>query len=238
MSAPWPVIVLGMHRSGTSCLAGCLESAGLYLGAVNTQAPFNARGNRENRAIMDLNDAVLAASGGAWDDPPGRVDWCEEHKQRRDEIVAAYPKDTAWGFKEPRTLLTLAGWLEALPNARLVGTFRHPAAVAQSLKHRNAFTEDKSHALWLAYNRRLLALWQIKRFPLVCFDWEPEVYLARVGQVAQGLGLARPEQAAGFFGSELRHHRPQTILPPELQAVYDALRVAAENQGVDAETGR
>lgn len=43
------VLILGMHRSGTSCLAGSLQEAGLYLGEVNTAAPHNAKGNRESR---------------------------------------------------------------------------------------------------------------------------------------------------------------------------------------------
>ena len=57
--------VLGMHRSGTSCLTGTLEEAGVFLGEVVVQAKFNARGNRENRRIMDLHNAVLAAKGSS-----------------------------------------------------------------------------------------------------------------------------------------------------------------------------
>jgi len=45
-----PMLILGMHRSGTSCLAGCLQAAGLISGEVNIQAMYNAKGNRENLA--------------------------------------------------------------------------------------------------------------------------------------------------------------------------------------------
>jgi hypothetical protein len=41
-----PIIILGMHRSGTSLVAGCLEAAGLYLGPVNNYAPFNKKGKQ------------------------------------------------------------------------------------------------------------------------------------------------------------------------------------------------
>jgi len=41
-----------------------------------------------------------------------------------------------WGFKDPRTLLTLDGWLEALPEVSLAATFRHPLSVAGSLQER------------------------------------------------------------------------------------------------------
>ena len=65
------ILILGMHRSGTSCLAGSLQEAGLYLGEVNTTAPHNAKGNRESRTIVALHDGLLQANGGAWDAPPG-----------------------------------------------------------------------------------------------------------------------------------------------------------------------
>jgi SAM-dependent methyltransferase len=219
------VLLLGMHRSGTSCLAGCLEEAGLYLGAVNTKAPYNARGNRENRAIRELNDEVLEANGGAWDSPPQSVQWSTAQRQRRDAILAAYPVNGAWGFKEPRSLLTLDGWLEVLPAPRCVGTFRHPTAVAESLRQRNGFTLEKSYALWLAYNRRLLAYQARFGFPLICFDWEPTQYAQRLSEIAQKLGLPAADCGLHFFESGLRHHRKETdkILPSEVQSLYDRL---------------
>jgi len=64
------IAVLGMHRSGTSCLTGLLEDAGVPLGDVQKENPHNPLGNQENLRIMHLHDAVLAANGGSWDAPP------------------------------------------------------------------------------------------------------------------------------------------------------------------------
>jgi len=47
-----PLIILGMHRSGTSALAGSLEGAGLNLGPVSTHEVDNAKGNREDTRII------------------------------------------------------------------------------------------------------------------------------------------------------------------------------------------
>ena len=74
------VSIVGMHRSGTSCLAGTLEEAGLHLGNVITEAPHNAKGNRENRSIMDLHEELLVHSGGSWDRPPDRLSWSDAHR--------------------------------------------------------------------------------------------------------------------------------------------------------------
>ena len=71
MELPARVIcILGMHRSGTSCLTGSLQEAGLSLGDCHTWNPHNLRGNRENQAFVDLHDDILKANHGAWDAPP------------------------------------------------------------------------------------------------------------------------------------------------------------------------
>jgi len=225
------VILLGMHRSGTSCLAGSLEEAGLHFGDVNRRARHNAKGNLENRAIMDLHEAVLTANDGSWDDPPERAIWSSDHKAQRDAIIATYPTGKIWGFKDPRTLLTLDGWLDALPTARCVGTFRHPLAVVRSLHTRNGFSHDKSIALWSYYNRTLLHYQSQLQFDLVCFDWPAGRYDADMSIIAAGLNLPPPSDRFSFFEPGLRksHVHPSTNLPEEIQAIYGSLVAIASS---------
>ncbi|MCB1919737.1 MAG: sulfotransferase family protein [Candidatus Competibacteraceae bacterium] len=205
-SQSFAVLILGMHRSGTSCLAGSLQEAGLYLGEVNTAAPHNAKGNRESRAIMELQDDLLRANGGDWDAPPEQVVWSPEHRARRDAIIAGYPDDRVWGFKDPRTLLTLSGWLEALPSVRFVGAFRHPLAVAASLHARNQVPVEKSLNLWAAYNRLLVDYQRRFGFPMVCFDWPPERYHQSLQAIVSALNLKAPSEGFSFFESALRRN--------------------------------
>lgn len=230
---PSTVLILGMHRSGTSCLAGSLQEAGLYLGEVNTAAPHNAKGNRESRAIMDLQDDVLRTNGGAWDAPPERAIWSAGHRAWRDAIIATYPTHGTWGFKDPRTLLTLEGWLEALPPVRFVGTFRHPLAVAASLQARNGFPTEKSLALWETYNRLLLDDQRRFGFPILCFDWPPERYHQHLRKIAPLLGLTVPETGFTFFESALRSNQAalnDRNLPPSVAALYRELHEVANRR--------
>ena len=216
-----------MHRSGTSCLTGCLEEAGLALCDVNSKAPYNAKGNRENRSIMVLHDALLADNGGAWDDPPSApLIWSAARLAERDALIAQYPTDRLWGFKDPRTVFTLEGWLEALPHARLVGTFRHPMMVAQSLKCRDGFATEQALALWLSYNRRLETLLDRHGGQLVCFDWPRARYTEAVAAVARAHGLMPPKQGFSFFESALRRSTGLAgqDMPPEVEALYLSLR--------------
>ena len=220
------VVILGMHRSGTSCLAGCLEEAGLVLGQVDRKGHTNPKGNRENRDIMDLNNTVLEENGASWDRPPDRpCHWSADHMEWRDRLIAEYPAHGPWGFKDPRTLLVLEGWLQGLPGAQLVGTFRHPLSVALSLQKRNGFDIDKSVDLWTTYNRRLLQVVESHKMPLLCFDWSAERYDTVLRTLALRLGLTPPASRFSFFESHLRRNAsdPDAPLPAPAQSVYQLL---------------
>jgi hypothetical protein len=228
------VTVLGMHRSGTSSLVGSLEAAGLPLGEVrSTPGPANEKGHREPAELIALHEDVLITSGGAWHMPPPQMRWTPRLQRRRDEFIAAHAGLPLWGWKEPRTLLVVDGWLDVLPELEMVGTFRHPAAVARSLHRRHGSdAPDMWLALWLAYNRRLLGLVEKRAFPLIDFDLEPEAYQARLVAIVGELGL-RTGHAHEFFDASLRTSQqkvPDLPLPAAVQQVYDRLREIAASQ--------
>jgi hypothetical protein len=124
------VCLLGMHRSGTSCLTGSLQAAGLYLGKHHTWNSHNPLGNRENPDMFDLHEDLLAANSGSWRTPPEKVIWADYHLDWARRIIAGFDQHPVWGFKDPRTLLTLAGWKSLLENVTCIGIFRHPLAAA------------------------------------------------------------------------------------------------------------
>lgn len=231
------IVILGMHRSGTSCLAGSLEEAGLVLGEVDRKRHTNPKGNRENLNIMDLNNAVLEANNASWNSPPDAAcHWSDEHIQWRDRLIADYPADSLWGFKDPRTLLVLEGWLQGLPGAQLVGTFRHPLAVAGSLRDRNGFEINTSFDLWTRYNRRLLQALGTYGMPLICFDWSAERYNTVLRALALRLGLTPPATRFSFFETGLRRNSIEqtTPLPVAAQDVYQQLLERSDAQLAEA----
>ena len=221
-----------MHRSGTSCLAGSLQQRGLHLGKVHEWRPYNLKGNRENQRIMDLNNAVLTHSDGSWDCPPERLAWDQACVDERDAIVRQLQDGCAgaWGFKDPRTLLTLAFWREGIADLRMVGTFRHPAQVARSLQARDArMSLAQGLELWRMYNQRLLDCHAEAAFPLVSFDAQEAAYRQAVDDIAQQLGLARERPANDFFERILRTPDADVVIdvPAPVLAVYERLIEAA-----------
>jgi len=227
--------VLGMHRSGTSCLTGCLQEYGLYLGDVVDKAPHNLKGNKESRILWDINDHVLEFNGGAWDNPPEDLLWNDALRSNRDIFISIYSAHSQWGFKDPRVTLVLPFWLEALPNMNFVGTFRNPMDVAQSLVKRNSdkFTIEKGLQLWKSYNLKLLEYSKRYDFPLVCFDWPAEKYLHAVKKLAQHSDLTQSfgEGSLSFFEKNLRHHSCENIdksIPEAILQIYTELLSKAE----------
>jgi hypothetical protein len=219
------ISVLGMHRSGTSCLAGSLEQQGLFLGEVNTSAPFNRRGNRERFDVMDLQGEILEASGGSWSSPPAVVAWQPEHVERAQAILAEHAGEPVWGFKDPRTLLTFDGWQQLVPDLEAVGIFRHPLRVARSLQSRNDLALDAGLALWRAYNDRLVEIHRRRPFPIVCFDEEPATLEAKLREAGDAVGLGPAKDGEPFFTDDLRNAAAEGgSVPSEIQALYEQLR--------------
>ncbi len=210
---------------------GSLENAGVFLGEVSRKNPHNTKGNQENLDLVALNDDVLRANGGSWDRPPASLQWGSSLRARRDNLIDHYAQHEVWGFKDPRTVLTLPFWLEAMPQMTMVGTFRNPTAVAGSIAKRSNWPHEKGVALWVAYNRIVRELIEQRAIPLISFDLPQEEYLTKLRILFARLGLPRPEAAAGFFEEGLRHQPTNepavTELAPEAQELYAFLQQRA-----------
>lgn len=227
------IAILGMHRSGTSLLAGTLQECGLDLGDVTTWAPANEKGNRESWALMALHEDLLRKAGGGWDQPPqGPVTWGPVHRGVRDAYIASFAGRPVWGFKDPRLLYVLEGWLEALPALEAVAIFRHPREVADSLRQRTPgrFTAEAALDLWLAFNRRLLE-WQARLgCPLLEYVPDGAAFNHAALAVARRLRLPAASDSATltFFEPRLRHQfAGEDPLPSEVADVYAELRARA-----------
>ncbi len=134
-----PVIVIGMHRSGTSLVARALHSSGVNMGL--RQSP-----NAESLAFRRLNEQLLAATGGSWfevDPARAAVQLGASRRGLVDRAAAALERTRRrhgvaepWGFKDPRTTLLIPVWAEVFAEARWIYLLRNGIDVALSLNRR------------------------------------------------------------------------------------------------------
>jgi hypothetical protein len=225
------IFVTGMHRSGTSCLTGIMQSMGIELGEVHTANEHNKKGNRENARINRANDILLGLAGGSWDNPVVINEWNDAARAERDSIIAEI-KATAsehWGFKDPRAMFTLPFWLEAEPDLKFLGTYRHPYRTALSLLNRDKTPVAEGLRIWNAYNVRMLELLQIREFDIVNFDLDQQAYLddAIAKLLKLGIDSSKSEAARSFFDGSLRNQTNEQVdefeLPADIAKTYQRL---------------
>jgi hypothetical protein len=223
MSTSRAVLLLGMHRSGTSAIARGLGALSVYLGNDFLDAqPENPTGYWEDKGIVALNERLLGALGLKWDDTSAIDRRAFERRRvralRRDTI--RYLKRTfistpLWGFKDPRTIRVLPFWQRALRDCEVEDSYvvaiRNPRSVAASLFTRQAMDADEAYRLWLAYVVPFFDLCG-KRFVVVDYDLLMRDPRAQLARISQRLGI--PSEAgsieidrfvSGFLDARLRH---------------------------------
>jgi hypothetical protein len=180
--------ILGMHRSGTSCITGMVEEQGVFLGNVVQYIRDNPKGNRENRKIVRLHDDILRHNGSAWDNPPkGTISFTAAHKATRDLILKEYEGRSPCAFKDPRTLILLDFWKDM--DLKYIGVIRNPLSVILSLeKRRQKVGKERGLELWKVYNNRLLDLKSKVNFPIINFDHK-ENLVAQVTEALEFYGI-------------------------------------------------
>jgi hypothetical protein len=217
------VLVVGMHRSGTSAIARGIAALGVYLGDDFLDAqPENPTGYWEDKGIVEIDERVLEALSLRWDGvaPIAPQDFRRLRIRFLRSAAARYVKRTfgahpLWGFKDPRTIRLLPFWRAVLRSCRAddayVVAIRNPRSVEASLFRRQSMDAATAQRLWLVHMVPNLRL--VRERPMVVVDYDllmrdPRPQLERI---ARALALPEPDPreierfAAEFLDATLRH---------------------------------
>ncbi len=162
------MVVLGMHRSGTSAFARVLNLCGAFLPErlIAADAERNPRGYWEAVDVVALNERALEQLGGAWDRPDAVGDADAAYARAFVREVALLLASEYGGhhdvlIKDPRMGALAPLWDRALRacgyRTAYVVPVRHPLEVARSLQARDGIGVRAGLGLWLAYMRRIVA---------------------------------------------------------------------------------
>jgi len=219
------LVVVGMHRSGTSAMTRMLSLLGAALpNDLMESHPDNPEGFWEPQSVADLNDEILHSLDSEWDDVfafrprpylsnfdtlfVARAAGVLESEFNGSEVIA---------LKDPRVSVLTAFWDRALRSAGYAPNYiivvRNPLEVAESLRVRNSFPREKSLLLWSSYmlaaERDTRALSRIfVSYDDLMRDWRG--VRTRL-ETATGFPFPRDTAAAGieidrFLNPTLRHH--------------------------------
>lgn len=173
MSTP-AIIIIGMHRSGTTMLARQLEALGVVMGKKKES-------NHESTFFLNVNRWLMEQSGGSWDNPQS-IHYLLDNKKARRQVTdyvgryllrtprivsylgwgkyiryrSPFALDIPWGWKCPLNTFTLPIWLDLFPDAKVIHIYRHGVDVANSLRQRGRREANPSRLSGLYYKLPIL----------------------------------------------------------------------------------
>ena len=221
------VLVLGMHRSGTSALTGMLASSGLDVPVDLMDRPddvINRKGYWESEGLMQLNDQLFSSLGLHWSTadqlPPGWADteaavlWRRRLISQWQQSCRGLPHPV---IKDPR-LCVLTEGLQPLVQADVVRftvflPIRHPLEAARSLQAAQGTDLRRGLQLWVAHVLEAERWSRDLPRQIIAFEdliQQPEAVLVqcrhRLGQAT----VTEQEQASSFIDPALRRQSART----------------------------
>ena len=179
-------IVLGMHRSGTSVVAGILHFNKVIMGTYETfwprPLPQNPKGFYENYDFRKINDTILQESDYNTKHYKATIpipELSKSIKKKMIKTVGRYEsKFENWGWKDPRTCLTISNWIgifkemDLIEKVNIVFVSRQSLSVARSLKKRNALPLLQGVNLWKVYTERAIDFCELSNIPTIYLSFE------------------------------------------------------------------
>ena len=155
------IIILGMHRSGTSALTGVLGLLGIGLG-LNLMKPTgeNPKGYFENQGLNEINESILCRLDSSWHDLfPLQKDWWKQEgiSAFREKALKLIQMEFAgvdtFCIKDPRMCVLFPFWNSIFEELHTKLSYilpvRNPTEVADSLKRRHGLSIQKGILLWM-----------------------------------------------------------------------------------------
>ena len=236
------VLVLGMHRSGTSLLSGLVAQAGVSIGkSVMPPAEDNPKGFFENQRVVDFNERLLSSLGLSWSSwQPLPNDWLEQVSPFADEAAEVVENEfqgrSLICIKDPRMCRLFPFWNRVLLSSGfevfVLLTTRELGEVSASLQKRDGMGEAQANALWFRYNLdALLATPGLKGFHVSYQDvlLDAEGTLLKLSQL---VGEALELEVKDFADEALRHHEKNSLPVWAEVLLRDCVRFPVRPDGV------
>jgi len=251
------ILVLGMHRSGTSAIARSLEVLGISFGEnLMPPASFNSKGFWEDTVCVEINRRLLSAFNSSYH--AFNFNWSARDSAKviediRSEAIEYIKKQSdrykLWAFKDPRLCRLLPFWQEVFESVgcdvRYVIALRNPKSVAESLFKRDDFSYKKTYFLWL--QDMLHVINGTKHSPAVVVDYDlmirdPQKQLSRIAKnlllnMPSSTSAALEDYCNDFLDGQLRNTtytaeqlEQDENAPQDVVTLYSLLSRAARDE--------
>ncbi|MGF6371289.1 hypothetical protein OKW40_004039 [Paraburkholderia sp. RAU6.4a] len=208
------VVVLGMHRSGTSVITRAMETMGAEFGdnLMPAVAGVNDKGFFEDLDVYAINIELLKAAGADWHSLApidfGRIEksQCDALRSRAIQVLRGKCRNKIFALKDPRIARLMPFWQPVFDGLGIpiiyVIAIRNPISVSRSLEKRDHFPWEKSHLLWLAHTVLALQATSGTRRVLVDYDRLMEEPRGELERISRQLCIPLDTHRASEFEKE------------------------------------
>jgi|GEM_PF-3090089 len=258
------IIIVGMHRSGTSALTRILSLLGFSLPQkLMIGGSDNIKGNWEPARVMKIHDEAFASIGSSWNDyfsfPQAWFDSVTANNLSEkiiDFLAKEFGETNSFIIKDPRISILLPLWYQPLAifntDVSYILPIRNPLEVAESLWQRNKISISEGLLLWLKYVLDGERHTRGKKRVFTYYQELLEQPLLLLERVKNELDLSREIQdnihieIDDFLDKRLRHHQFDfdidkgfkplvSHLSNWVKEAYNALLNIRENESVSLE---
>lgn len=253
------IVVLGMHRSGTSVITRALQVLGVELGN-NLMAPIennNSKGFFEDNDLVALNEKILNELQNEWfctksiaQTDVEYLHHCGYFDQAVEFMLNKVGSHPIFGIKDPRVAKLLPFWRDVFEHCQFEVSYilaiRNPLSVTKSLEKRDGLGLIQSYLLWYEYVISSLAFSDRCRRILVDYDLFMESPSDEINRISKDLGLAIDHDNLQLFlneflETELRHtvydandlHRDPHCDQLIFETYSELLQVASSHSGLE-----
>lgn len=221
------IVVLGMHRCGTSVITRALSTLGVDLGnhLMPASGGNNDKGFWEDVDFNELNIELLKTLGHDWHSlaPVSPEEWLnpvlDQFRAQAKQIIAnKFQATDCFGVKDPRMARTMPFWINVFDEigleASYIIAFRNPGNAARSLAARDGFELEKGYFLWQEHMLLSLKYSEGAQRVIVDYDLMLKNPNDQIKRIASKLGLSYDESHPAlkeflehFLEKDLRHHK-------------------------------
>lgn len=235
-----PLIILGMHRSGTTLVTKCLEALGLFVGVRKDS-------NNEAEFFLNLNTWMLRHAHSRWDNLYYYRFVDDAYRDQMVRLASGHLKgigranflgwrkalkyrdirdlDVPWGWKDPRNTFTIDIWKDIFPDAKVLHIYRNPLDVAVSLRTRELRWSFRPRTRDFRKERRLEGIVEY-------------LYSPRVRDIREGVSLWTEYVTKAFsleeeFRGRIFHVRYESFLDNHVEILADIMDFLGMNVDKD-----
>jgi len=254
------LVLLGMHKSGTTLLSRMLHESGVNMCEAPDRISSYDAGNKYERlefliyntAMLDINISTFSSD---------IVDTAEDlsmsiHsatlgallEMRIEELNNKYEN---WGFKDPRTCMTYRAWKKHLPSHRVLVAFRNPyevaAHLARSVRNIRLFRRIKRTAgglnSWYLHNRNIISYSEESGDEFLFVDYnkfmseQGDFYIDRISEFCgikirdlRDRNLYRNRMENLSLAEKIDQNFGSLFIGRKVRKIYDRLREIEESQ--------